>query len=70
MKTYITAISGAAACLLLETMFAMIVYIALSRTASGIDKNALWIGCCIMAGCLLISVMLVAIVGSIPKDGK
>ena len=70
MKTYITAISGAAACLLLETMFAMIVYIALSRTASGIDKNALWIGCCIMSGCLLISVMLVAIVGSIPKDGK
>lgn len=69
MKSYIITVTGAAVCLLIEAVYAMILYAALSRITD-LEHNALWIGCCILAGCLFIGAMIVALVGSIPKSGK
>ena len=69
MKSYMMAISEAAVCLLLEALLAMMVYVALKYTTT-IENSALWIGCCILAGCLFIGVMLAALVGNISKNGK
>ena len=54
MKSYITVFSGAAICILVEAMLAMVIYAAL-RVLTEIDVSALWVGSCILAGCLFIS---------------
>ena len=69
MKSYIITVTGAAVCLLIEAVYAMILYAAFSRITD-FEHNALWIGCCILAGCLFIGAMIAALVGSIPKSGK
>ena len=67
MKSYITVFSGAAICILVEAMLAMVIYAAL-RVLTEIDVSALWVGSCILAGCLFISAVLAALVGVIPKN--
>lgn len=69
MKSYIVTVTGAAVCLLIETIFAMVLYAAL-KCATAIDSSALWIGCCILAGCLFISVILAAAIGIYIDGGK
>lgn len=69
MKSYIVTVTWAAVCMLIEAVYAMILYAAFSRITD-LEHNALWIGCCILAGCLFISVMLAAAIGIYIDGGK
>ena len=69
MKSYITVTATTIVCLLAEAILAMVLYAAL-KCATAIDNCALWIGCCILAGCLFISVMLAAVIGIYIDGGK
>ena len=67
MKVVSSVISAAfivAGCLVVETLFSYALFYAMTfYTQIPVDNNSLWVGCCILMGCIGIMLGLFAIVG-------